>query len=436
MTTGGSFPGPGPEPEPVSAAALELLEAGVEAVLDLDADRLDHRTLHEAVVKMRRLSSRFDAAEGHLADRWDAVKVWSADGSRSAGARLARDALCAPQSANRLVRRTRKLRSMKATSSAHRAGAVSTDHVDVLCRAYRSPVAQLFARDESLLLGYAHDLTFTDFERAVAYWLQLADDEAAEGRADDHDDQRWFRAAPTLGGVDLQGKLGPVDGEIVRSELHRLEKRFFETDWAEARDRLGDLATESDLLRTTDQRRADALVEMARRSATMPPGAVEARPLISVLVDHPTLVGRVCETFNGTVITPRQVADLLTEADLERVVFDPAGRVIDIGAKRRLFSGATRRAVQIRDRRCQFPGCDRPAEDCQVDHIVEWSVGGPTVQDNGRLLCAAHNRQPPGHQTGHGGFVGRNIASGHRGPGPSRSDTGRTDDSDEPDPHG
>lgn len=79
MTTGGSFPGPGPEPEPVSAAALELLEAGVEAVLDLDADRLDHRTLHEAVVKMRRLSSRFDAAEGHLADRWDVVKVWSAE---------------------------------------------------------------------------------------------------------------------------------------------------------------------------------------------------------------------------------------------------------------------------------------------------------------------------------------------------------------------
>ena len=48
--------------------------------------------------------------------------------------------------------------------------------------------------------------------------------------------------------------------------------------------------------------------------------------------------------------------------------------------------------LEIRDRHCQHPGCRRPAEECEADHIQPWAWGGPTIQANGRMLCRFHNR--------------------------------------------
>jgi len=64
-----------------------------------------------------------------------------------------------------------------------------------------------------------------------------------------------------------------------------------------------------------------------------------------------------------------------------------------------VFTGATRRAIEVRDRHCTHPGCTIPADQCPIDHITEWSTGGPTTQTNGRLLCAHHNHQRPGRTT-------------------------------------
>jgi hypothetical protein len=36
--------------------------------------------------------------------------------------------------------------------------------------------------------------------------------------------------------------------------------------------------------------------------------------------------------------------------------------------------------------------CDKAASACQVDHIVPVKDGGLSTQENGRLLCASHNR--------------------------------------------
>lgn len=74
-------------------------------------------------------------------------------------------------------------------------------------------------------------------------------------------------------------------------------------------------------------------------------------------------------------------------------VFDSPSRVIDVGVRRRLFDGATRRAVRVRDRECFHPTCETPSEDCQVDHVVAYSDGGLTTEANGRTACGFHNRQ-------------------------------------------
>jgi 5-methylcytosine-specific restriction endonuclease McrA len=87
-------------------------------------------------------------------------------------------------------------------------------------------------------------------------------------------------------------------------------------------------------------------------------------------------------------------------AVLESVLFDGPTTVISV-SKRRTFTGAVRRAIQVRDRHCQHPsGCDVPAEDCDVDHTVPYTAGGPTSQFNGRLQCPSQNRDADKHDHG------------------------------------
>jgi 5-methylcytosine-specific restriction endonuclease McrA len=62
-------------------------------------------------------------------------------------------------------------------------------------------------------------------------------------------------------------------------------------------------------------------------------------------------------------------------------------------SRRRRFTGALRRAIEVRDRHCQHPsGCDEPAENCDVDHKLPYTDGGETSQENGELKCRPQNR--------------------------------------------
>jgi 5-methylcytosine-specific restriction endonuclease McrA len=53
---------------------------------------------------------------------------------------------------------------------------------------------------------------------------------------------------------------------------------------------------------------------------------------------------------------------------------------------------AMRRAIHARDERCLFPGCRRPAIQCDLDHTVAHHLGGPTCPCNLAALCRHHHR--------------------------------------------
>jgi hypothetical protein len=250
----------------------------------------------------------------------------------------------------------------------------------------------LFARDEALLVEQIKPLRHPDAQRCTRYWLNLAHEEAGTDPYQRDIDGRFLNGVRTFReNVVFDGQLDPIAGTIVLNELERLERELFDADWAEARAVRGPEATEADLPRTARQRRADALVEMARRSAAMDANAVLPRALFTVLTGYHAF-SNTCELSDGTVVSPRQLVPYLSEADIERIVFDGPSRVIDVGVRRRLFSGALRRAIQVRDRHCTHPsGCDVPAEACQIDHIVPHSQGGLTIQANGRCHCKVHN---------------------------------------------
>lgn len=98
--------------------------------------------------------------------------------------------------------------------------------------------------------------------------------------------------------------LDPISGSIVSTTVRLIEKELFESDWAEARARLGRDPIVTELRRTPAQRRADALAEMAVRARIAPKGGRRPAPLLSVVVGYETFAGRVCELANRSVVTP------------------------------------------------------------------------------------------------------------------------------------
>ncbi|MFZ0716373.1 DUF222 domain-containing protein, partial [Mycobacterium sp.] len=47
--------------------------------------------------------------------------------------------------------------------------------------------------------------------------------------------------------------------------------------------------------------------------------------------------------------------------------------------------------VRCRDLTCRWPGCDRPAHDCDLDHTIPYGAGGPTHASNLKCYCRTHH---------------------------------------------
>jgi hypothetical protein len=110
-----------------------------------------------------------------------------------------------------------------------------------------------------------------------------------------------------------------------------------------------------------------------------------------VFVGYETMHGRICELANGTVLSAGALIPWLDQTYIERAVFGLDNRV-EVSKTARLFTGATRRAILLRDRQCTHPYCEESGDNCEVDHTTEYDIGGETTQEGGRLLCGFHNR--------------------------------------------
>lgn len=379
----------------------ELVATATEAfdgLASVDVSTLTGVEVLEVVEATQRLRSMADAACVRSAAALDVSGAWAPEGARSASAWMQWRCRISQGRASSFLRCARELRDMPATEAALMTGAITVDHARALADAKRlSPDA--FAEFEEKFVHLAATTRLRHFEKALTYWKQLHEPDLIEDAAEAAFERREAHASTTLDGVVVvDALLDPLGGPVFVRELERLEQDLFEEDWADARERLGDAACEADLARTPRQRRADAMVIMAERSAAKPAGATEPRVLLQILAGEETLA-RVCELSNGRVLTPGQIVPVLHRADVERIVFDGPSKVIDVGVRRRLFTGATRTAVQARDRGCTHPSCDMPLDRCQIDHIRPYEAGGETTQANGQCLCGFHNRrkgrQPP-----------------------------------------
>jgi hypothetical protein len=133
---------------------------------------------------------------------------------------------------------------MPARAEAFATGDISPRHASVLASLAGGRTAELFARDEVMLVGLARTMAWPDFCRAVEYWRQFADPDGVERDAAHDETLRRVHLSPGLRGTGhLDGFLTSLGRTTVAGALGRIEQELFEADWAAARAEHGDAAT-------------------------------------------------------------------------------------------------------------------------------------------------------------------------------------------------
>jgi hypothetical protein len=159
------------------------------------------------------------------------------------------------------------------------------------------------------------------------------------------------------------------------------------------------------------QANADALVVLAEHvtgcTASRREGAERARLLVRIDLDT-LLAGLGTATLvdNGQPISAREARLLACDAGILPVVMGNTSSVpLDVGRKKRLFTGTLRNLILARDQGCAFPGCDRAPAECDLHHPHPWNQGGRTSYTNGVTVCSYHHHlvepdpnAPPGSQ--------------------------------------
>ena len=146
-------------------------------------------------------------------------------------------------------------------------------------------------------------------------------------------------------------------------------------------------------LRTPVQRMGDGFHELLRRflASGAAPSHGGEKPQIVITIDADKLRnGRGTATLlhTGATISAHTAQELACDSQISDYNPGTQDGAASLSDGVRLYTGKVRKLLELRDRGCAFPGCNRPPSWCQAHHIVPWSKGGPTTSTT-VLSCAA-----------------------------------------------
>jgi hypothetical protein len=393
---------------PAAGGVVDRAAAAAAALHDVDPGRFDAtemRTWLEGVERTRRTVEAAAVAAAGAVDRSNPFRDQGFFTAKSVVKHMCH--LSGPE-AHRRVQTSRLHAGLRAWGDGEAAGRVGVAQSELMARVVANPrlPAEVVERDSPALLDDAIGLPYDEFERRVRTWEALADPDGDRARNERQHADRDVRLRPRPeGGWTLAGNLAELAGCEFMEIFSWFCEAEWQADWADARSRLGEAADTSDLARTEAQRRADALLAMARAAASTPPDAQPPRPTTNILIDHESFEARlrgetpdpatyrtvVVRTQTGRRLHPDDAINAALIGHVRRVVYDNSGTVIDLGRRSRLFRGSSRDAVMLLLTTCVWIGCDRPVAWCDADHSLGWRAHGATVPRNGGPLCGGHN---------------------------------------------
>jgi hypothetical protein len=339
----------------------------------------------ELCAGLERLRCDIDSLEAEFSRRvsvLDRTQAYMEGGYLNAASWLFHRCNFAQSTAWDRVKTARKLSSeFAATAKAFAHGAISHLHASLICRTVEKVGLEAAQKAEPDLLEAAIQLDPFRLRKVTQVLEHCYNPDGTLSDSERARERRHLYLSDSLDGMFyLNGVLDPEGGALVRTALNGLMGPPHAGD-----------------MRSPPQRRADALVELAQRTldaGELPTTGCE-RPHLLLTADIQTLRGDP-ECGPGRLewdelIHCESVRRLACDCSLTPIVTDQDGNPLAAGRKTRVVPPSMRRALHVRDKHCQFPGCDRPARWTDAHHLWHWVFGGPTILTNCVLLCRRHH---------------------------------------------
>jgi len=331
------------------------------------------------------LSAHYHAATAELVSRLvelDESRAWDGVGFRTCTHWLAIHTGFDQWTAGTMLRVGHALRELPKLAAGFDEGRLSFDKV-------RTLIHVATPADEHIWLDIALAASVTQLARiclAVRRAAVIDDTDHVARQQAERTFNAWWQDD---GMLRLVATLPPEDGRIV---LNAIEDAVTEPT-------AGAAPAEHPARDTFGSRRADALTRVCEQWLTREDAVSEAgrapRQLV-VHVDVETLVnddpdGR-CHVDGGPAVSAATARRVGCDADVLTMV-ERGATTLDLHRTRRRVSGRLRRAVQLRDMYCRYPGCTVRAVHTDCHHIEPWLVGGVTTLGNLVSLCAFHHQR-------------------------------------------
>jgi hypothetical protein len=269
---------------------------------------------------------------------------------------------------------------LPATLNLLRSGRLTYLHAMKLAEAVTPFDEQTTAKIEERVLTRAAEQTLAQFGASLRRAVIAADPRRAEQRHQDAIEARQVVFTPQDDGITELWALLPAEGAALIEAV------------------LNSLASGQTDTRSADQRRADALIDVFTRVLGDPalPEQHGQRAAINITVGLSTLLGcdeQPAELDGYGPITAALARHLATDptGTWRRLLTDHTGQLLDHGRRTYRPPANLTHHIITRDRTCTFPGCQRPAKLCDLDHAEAWATGGPTTSENVGPLCRRHH---------------------------------------------
>jgi hypothetical protein len=354
-------------------------------ISDLETENIDPFTdtaIGDDIVELRRFIDRMEFQVSRRLDLFARRQGYVAFGAVSLISWLRNACRLMPGAAVQQAEVARNLPSLPATSTALAAGEIGFHHAAVIAHSVTEVGAEAVARQESTLLEAASKLDPKYLTYATRQLRYCEDPDGTLADANTNHLRRYLQLSQTWQGMFvIDGRLDAEGGATLRAALNALEETWYPGDE-----------------RNGIQRRADALVELARQrlDAGTLPDVGGQKPHLTVTASVSTLMKEPRAPAGdldwSLPITADTVRRLACDCGMTRMLLGPDSEPIDVGRYTRTFPPAIKRALVFRDKHCRFPGCDRPADWCDGHHLIHWIDGGETSLANACLLCRRHHR--------------------------------------------
>lgn len=237
------------------------------------------------------------------------------------------------------------------------------------------------SRVVSQLLADSAGLTTGQISRRIQKLAIEADPKSAEQRAAQSLSERKVVAEPNPEGTAalIISQCSPDAIYAARDHINMLARRLKTVDEP----------------RSIDQLRADVALRLLTGQITVGGprgGRVNINVDLTTLAELDDQPGDLAGYGPINAELARKIARAQTKGEWTGTVTDPeTGEPLAVVSVRRRPSAKQRRMVRALHPTCTFKGCEMPAIDCDLDHIIDHAKGGKTIVCNHQPLCRRHH---------------------------------------------